>query len=57
MTKYRNGVLTCKKIVRKESGYQWDLGKPEDVASDDFWAFFKTGGLEHGGYEISAKEG
>ena len=57
MTKYRNGVLTCKKIVRKESGYQWDLGKPEDVASDDFWALFKTGGLEHGGYEISAKEG
>ena len=55
LTKYRNSVLAYKELVRKESGNQWSVAKPEDVASDNFWVLCKTDGLGSGGYEITAE--
>ena len=31
--KFKNYMISCKEIDRNERGYQWGLGKPEDVCS------------------------
>ena len=56
LIKFMNAVLAFKDIARDGDGYQWGLGKPEDVCSEYFWEFCKNYGIGHNDDKITDEE-
>ena len=48
-------MRASKELLRKEAGYQWNIGESEYVAPDHLWGFCNTDGLERGSNDISAE--